>query len=483
MILTTSTHCPIVPGRHFICRITILLFLLQCDRFNPNAPSSLPTDRQAASARITITVDNVATLSKRHTIDLVSLVLTLASHGEDTIRDTVALSGTGGGGIHATIGDLAAPKNWTIRVLTYDQADSVIHSGSTTFSTFPTDTAEVSLNLAANYSMLRVSFNNTPDSAVTFTLSIDGVYKAESTMTTAGNPDTVVLAYDYLKANTLGIEHEIALKVQGTYFGTNTILYRADTSFSVVSGVDKVHSINLTWVGTEVPEIGIANNLTASYPFTGNANDESGNEHNGMVEGAVLTTDRFGNANCAYSFDGIDDRIQTNYNGITGNHPRSVSLWVKRSVADTQAMFCVAYGAGSDGKGNTFRCGVNYLGKKGITLDASNGIIEYESNVYDMDWHHYVWVVPDLPNPRLIDAKIFEDGELLQITIPLGYDEYTSINTVPLYTMTIGDFISDHNNQHFYFAGSLDDIRIYNRALNAAEIDSLYHENGWTGNQ
>jgi hypothetical protein len=30
--------------------------------------------------------------------------------------------------------------------------------------------------------------------------------------------------------------------------------------------------------------------------------------------------------------------------------------------------------------------------------------------------------------------------------------------------------------------GSLDDIRIYNRALSAAEILALYHENGWTGN-
>ena len=42
--------------------------------------------------------------------------------------------------------------------------------------------------------------------------------------------------------------------------------------------------------------------LVAYYPFNGNANDESGNGNNGVVHGATLTTDRFGNANAAYDF-------------------------------------------------------------------------------------------------------------------------------------------------------------------------------------
>ena len=59
---------------------------------------------------------------------------------------------------------------------------------------------------------------------------------------------------------------------------------------------------------------GIANakindGLVAYYPFNGNANDESGNGHNGVVNGAILTSDRFGNANKAYSFAGTDDDI------------------------------------------------------------------------------------------------------------------------------------------------------------------------------
>ena len=39
-------------------------------------------------------------------------------------------------------------------------------------------------------------------------------------------------------------------------------------------------------------------------PFCGNAKDESGNGHDGTVNGATLTTDRHDKANNAYDFDG-----------------------------------------------------------------------------------------------------------------------------------------------------------------------------------
>ena len=45
--------------------------------------------------------------------------------------------------------------------------------------------------------------------------------------------------------------------------------------------------------------------LVAYYPFSGNANDSSGNGHHGTVNGAILTTDRLGDADHAYSFDGV----------------------------------------------------------------------------------------------------------------------------------------------------------------------------------
>src|SRR5271154_1890700 len=55
---------------------------------------------------------------------------------------------------------------------------------------------------------------------------------------------------------------------------------------------------------SQVPAYVPTDSLLGWWPFTGNANDASGNGNNGTVHGATLTNDRFGNPNSAYSFDG-----------------------------------------------------------------------------------------------------------------------------------------------------------------------------------
>jgi hypothetical protein len=54
----------------------------------------------------------------------------------------------------------------------------------------------------------------------------------------------------------------------------------------------------------QVPSYVPTNGLVGWWPFNGNANDESGNGNNGTPTGCQLTTDRVGNSNRAYSFDG-----------------------------------------------------------------------------------------------------------------------------------------------------------------------------------
>jgi len=71
------------------------------------------------------------------------------------------------------------------------------------------------------------------------------------------------------------------------------------------------------------------NGLVAWYPFHGNANDSSGNGHNGTVNGATLTTDRFGNANYAYSFNGNGNIITLdNTIGNFGTSDFTISAWI-----------------------------------------------------------------------------------------------------------------------------------------------------------
>ena len=76
---------------------------------------------------------------------------------------------------------------------------------------------------------------------------------------------------------------------------------------------------------------GLSDGLVAYYPFNGNVNDGSGNGHNGILNGTpVLSSDRFGNANSAYSFSGTSDYIQlTNTSNIHFSTPSAISVWAK----------------------------------------------------------------------------------------------------------------------------------------------------------
>ena len=60
----------------------------------------------------------------------------------------------------------------------------------------------------------------------------------------------------------------------------------------------------------QVPSYVPTNGLVGYWPFNGNANDESGNGNNGVVNGASLTLDRSGNVNNAYSFNGLNNLIR-----------------------------------------------------------------------------------------------------------------------------------------------------------------------------
>ena len=76
-------------------------------------------------------------------------------------------------------------------------------------------------------------------------------------------------------------------------------------------------------VSAQIPSDG----LVGYWPFTGNANDASGNGNNGTVNGATLTTDRFGNANSAYSFDG-NDRINLSLIDLSSYNQMSMDIWI-----------------------------------------------------------------------------------------------------------------------------------------------------------
>ena len=83
--------------------------------------------------------------------------------------------------------------------------------------------------------------------------------------------------------------------------------------------------------------------MVAYYPFNGNANDASGNGNNGTVNGAILSNDRFGNTNSAYSFNGTTDIINCGHNSsLLLNNSLTISTWFKSTGSSINGEYLIS---------------------------------------------------------------------------------------------------------------------------------------------
>jgi photosystem II stability/assembly factor-like uncharacterized protein len=218
-------------------------------------PSSTPVAADDnGSAIVSVRIGAVGALAKRADISLARLIVSLSAAGQPTINDTFALSGTSSTTINKTYSNLASLITWTLSARSLDSRDSVIHSGSTTFVVQPRQTASVSLNLDARYSMLKANFFPIRDSVTRCVLLVDGIVKKDSSFARQSHiGDTVKLAFDYLKT---GVAQRIKMSVYGTMWGLVTLLYTGDTLITAVPGVNATYNVLLKWVGPSLPPSG-----------------------------------------------------------------------------------------------------------------------------------------------------------------------------------------------------------------------------------
>ena len=219
------------------------------------------------------------------------------------------------------------------------------------------------------------------------------------------------------------------------------------------------------------------NGLVGYYPFTGNANDASGNSNNGTVYGATLTSDRFGNPNSAYLFNGtnsyIDLGIDATLNSILGDF--SLSYWV-----ETDSTGGTVFASYSNQGSSAWRI----ISKIGGT--ATGGSIPFDGATTQFitggTWQVSTTTSNLLTYLHWNNVVFTRSGSTTNIYIN-GVLKYTgivsagSINnpTAPAATTRIGvNFPSSTE----YYKGSLDDIAIYNRALSQQEVNQVYNTNG-----
>jgi hypothetical protein len=228
--------------------------------------------------------------------------------------------------------------------------------------------------------------------------------------------------------------------------------------------------------------------LDAFYPFNGNANDESGNSYHGQLGDnatpstfPTLTTDRFGNADKAFSFDGNNNYIALNkyvtYDSIS---EITVCAWVL-SADSTSDKYIISFD-----RSESYRLALNddvnpYVGwdTTDSSGNASPNDLGTPDSYEDGDWHHICgWY----NSSTTVDKKIFIDGE----EAASGSNSHSGRNLGTNYRLKHYGFIGwgseassfdgNASNTHAgdFMNGKIDDVRIYSRSLSDEEISALY---------
>ncbi|MGC8865405.1 MAG: LamG-like jellyroll fold domain-containing protein [Bacteroidales bacterium] len=222
-------------------------------------------------------------------------------------------------------------------------------------------------------------------------------------------------------------------------------------------------------------QVNLMNGLVAWYPLDGNANDLSGNGNNGIVNGATLTTDRFGNANSAYNFAGVANPqsiLVPSSNSLNFTNQASISLWINMNSyygmdntganvpLGTHILWAKENGSGFFGSVTGQSDG------KFIAHTSPNGTgnpIEAEEIVPCSSigqWVHLAFVFYPY------ESRIYANGVLIKRNY--GVNNFTNSQNKNLWFGRSIAVLSYPLN------GKLDDIRIYNRPLNEEEIHVLY---------
>jgi hypothetical protein len=194
----------------------------------------------------------------------------------------------------------------------------------------------------------------------------------------------------------------------------------------------------------------VTDGLQAYYSFGGNTNDESGNAHALTLSGASLSTDRFGATNQSLSFDGNVATASLNYS--LANQSFSVGAWLYQpNLSQTEAG---GFAQGSVGSaGQAFRFMIDYYGINNLIYSFwyDDFYVSTAGSNRD-DWIH---LFATFDNDTLT-RKTYVDGVLVGTNVAA----YGFSGTGPL--------------QFGYMTGSMDEVRVYNRALTDSEVGQIH---------
>jgi hypothetical protein len=205
---------------------------------------------------------------------------------------------------------------------------------------------------------------------------------------------------------------------------------------------------------TSVPRDG----LVGEWLFDGNAMDTSGQQHDGTNNGALPAPDRAGNPQGAFHFDGASNMVEiadAPELRLTGD--MAISAWIRPEgygpglgVISKYQSFATSGYALRLGYASPFAY-LDFDGTPAVDASAPPTVLVLGQ------WQHVVVVVRSGNVEMYVNAVVVANG-------PPGFAALPT--TDPL---RIG---VDYTTR--FFKGSIDEVRLYGRALDLAEIQSLY---------
>ncbi|QEM11103.1 LamG-like jellyroll fold domain-containing protein [Mucilaginibacter rubeus] len=208
-------------------------------------------------------------------------------------------------------------------------------------------------------------------------------------------------------------------------------------------------------------------NAAISYSFSGNTKDVSGNQNDGVLENApTLTTDRYGFANSAYSFNGSTQWMSSTTQ-IAGPQTFTISMWFNTTTT-------------SGGKLISFSDGQN--------VSASGG---YDRHLYMTNSGQLIFGVYNGGTRTVTSASSYNDGNWHHVVVTFGatsgivmYVDNNSVGSLAYYAAETrngywkigfddlgGSWPSIPTSK--YFNGSIDDVAIYNTELTSSAVSAL----------
>lgn len=195
------------------------------------------------------------------------------------------------------------------------------------------------------------------------------------------------------------------------------------------------------------------NNTNKQVMTASTANDISGNNYNGTLTNGV-PLDRDGQR--SFSFDGVDDKIQTTLNTLASS--TTWTVWVKRTTSVNfynmfMGMYLPYFGFRSDGS-------IHFSNNIG---GVQQSLTPYPPGLVNNVWYHMSFVSSYTGNTTM---SIYLDGAIISQQTYTGQQLTTTNNSFRLGGWEDGD--------SYPFNGKIGNVRIYNRALTATEISTIY---------